>query len=41
MKAFLRIILETDSIDFYIADNAHLFETCELLDKLNLNWEFV
>ena len=41
MKAFLRIILENESIDFYIADNKHLFETCRLLDKLNLNWEFI
>ena len=41
MKPFLRIILENDSIDFYIADNTHLFQICELLDKLDLNWEFV
>ena len=41
MKPFLRIILETDSIDFYITDDAHLLETCELLDKLNLNLEII
>ncbi len=41
MKPFLRIITEGGSIDFYIADNKHLFETCVLLDKLNLTWEFI
>ena len=31
MKAFLRIILENDSIDFYIADNKHLLKLVDYL----------
>lgn len=42
MKPLLRIIIDSDEgIEFYISDNEHLFETCELLDKLKLNWEFI